>query len=266
MNIKEIKAALKKHIKWLSDNTKGERFGANLRSADLSGANLSGANLRSADLSGANLRSADLSGANLSGAYLNVAYLSGANLSGANLRSADLSGANLSGAYLNVAYLSGANLSGANLSGANLSGANLSGANLRSADLSGANLSGAYLNVAYLSGANLSGAILPNFSIVPEVGSFRAFKKVRCGLESTIIEIEIPAKSKRVSSLVGRKCRAEYIKVISKVDGVSSYDNKVVYKKNAIVRADKFDADIRIECTNGIHFFMTKKEAEEYCL
>ncbi len=36
------------------------------------------------------------------------------------------------------------------------------------------------------------------------------------------------------------------------------------YYKGAIVEADSFDDDIRLECTNGIHFFMTKEEAEEW--
>lgn len=31
-----------------------------------------------------------------------------------------------------------------------------------------------------------------------------------------------------------------------------------------IVRADKYNDDPRVECTGGIHFFLTRQEAEEY--
>jgi hypothetical protein len=205
---------------------------ANLRSADLSGA----------DLSGANLRSADLSGAYLSGAYLRSANLSGADLSGAYLRSADLSGA-----YLSGAYLSGANLSGAYLSGANLRSANLSGADLRS---------------AYLSGAKNADLAIAMTRILPE-GQLIGYKKCRNGV---IVKLQIPAKAKR-SHAFGRKCRAEYAKVLhiyGATEAVSTYDQTFVYHKGEIVRPDKWDDDWTNECSSGVHFFITREEAEAY--
>ena len=172
----------------------------------------------------------------------------------ADLRNADLSGASLRNA----------NLSDANLSGANLWSANLWSANLRNANLSGADLSGADLSGADLSGADLSGANLPHFQIVPSKGSFTAWKKTTKG----VIKIEIPTKAKRTSSLVGRKCRASFIKVIEGAGcgGVSPTQslNELTYNKGDIVYADKYDNDIRVECTHGIHFFMTKEEAEAW--
>ena len=175
-----------------------------------------------------------------------------ANLSGGNLHGADLSGANLCGANLRLADLSGANLSGANLRLANLHGADLSGA-----DLSGANLCG-----ANLCGANLHGAKLPHFQICPEEGDFIGWKKLRRGV---VVKLLIPAGAKRTSSLVGRKCRAEFV-VVLEGDGVSRYDGETKYTPNCYVYPDKYDDDVRIECTNGIHFFMTRKEADEYVL
>jgi hypothetical protein len=227
MDANTLKEVIEQHNLYLS--------GLGGKRADLSGADLSGA-----DLSGANLRSAYLSGANLSGANL---Y--GADLRSANLRSADLSGADLSGAYLSGAYLSGANLYGANLSGADLYGANLSGADLRS--------------------ANLSGADLPNFSIVPEEGDFIAYKKV----VGAVLKLLIPSDARRVSSLVGRKCRASCVKVLSVVEGEGTEfyglrESTFKYTVGETVTPDSFDDDIRVECTHGIHFFMTLKEAREY--
>ena len=80
----------------------------------------------------------------------------------------------------------------------------------------------------------------------------------------------IPSKAKRTSTLIGRKCRASEVKVVSAVKGSitspirSTHRGEAVYYEGAIVKADKWDGDIRIECTHGIHFFMTLKEAEEW--
>ena len=201
-------------------------------------------------------------------AILNGVDLSGANLSYVDLSRANLSYANLNGAVLNGAVLSHADLSRANLSGAVLSHADLSRANLSRADLSGADLRGADLSHAHLSHA-IKGAntILPHYRIAPEVGSFIAFKKLRNNVVATL---EIPAEAKRTSSLIGRKCRAEFAKVVAlSSDAVVGYakhqpPGTFSYRVGEIVRPDSFDDDVRLECTNGIHFFMTRREAEEY--
>jgi hypothetical protein len=222
----------------------------------------SGANLYRADLSGANLYRADLYGANLYGANLSGAKLSGADLSRANLYGADLSGANL--------YR--ADLSGANLSGADLSRAKLYGANLSGAKLSGADLYGADLSRADLSGAKLSGA--KNFTLdfyhCPEEGSFIAWKKCR----NHIVKLVIPNDAKRTSCVINRKCRAEYVKTIAlfnlsgnRVDQDTAYgihNENVEYKVGQITKADSFDSNIFVDCSHGIHFFITRKEAEEW--
>jgi hypothetical protein len=31
-----------------------------------------------------------------------------------------------------------------------------------------------------------------------------------------------------------------------------------------LIRPDKFDADPRVNCSHGIHFFITREEAEAY--
>jgi uncharacterized protein YjbI with pentapeptide repeats len=238
------------------------KLGLAVRWAIKSGANLSGAYLSGAYLSGANL-----SGANLSGAYLSGANLSGANLSGANLSGAYLSRANLSGAYLSGANLSGANLSGADLSGADLSRANLSRANLSGAYLSGANLSGANLSGANLSGADLSGATnaglaIAQTRILPE-GDLIGWKKCQ---SNVIVKLRIPSDAKR-SHAFGRKCRAEFadvLEVFGSEVGISKHDRKTEYRAGQRVNPDAFDEDWQDECSSGIHFFITRAEAEAY--
>ena len=132
-------------------------------------------------------------------------------------------------------------------------------ANLSCAYLSGAYLYGAYLSDADLSGAYLSCANLPHFQIVPSEGEFIGWKKTTAG----VIRVKIPADAQRTSSLIGRKCRAS--KVICLDDGgFSPNKGNLEYKKGETVVADKFNDDIRVECTHGIHFFMTEQEAKEW--
>ena len=193
------------------------------------------------------LEKATASGANLSGANLSGAYLSGANLSGAYLRNA-----NLSGAYLSDAYLSGANLSGAYLSDAYLSGANLSEANLSGAYLSGANLSGA-------KGADTAIAMT---RILPE-GTLIGWKKLRDGV---IAKLMIPEYAKR-SHAFGRKCRAEFAEVLElhgAAVGYSQYDSTFAYRVGDVVKPHEWSEDWQKECAGGIHFFITRLEAENY--
>jgi len=171
------------------------------------------------------------------------------------------------GDYLSGANLSRANLSRANLYGADLSGADLYGANLYGANLSGANLSGANLYGANLSRANLSGTknaelIIAQNRILPE-GSIIGWKKCVGGI---IVKLRIPEEAKR-SHALGRKCRAEYadvLEVFGSDHGVSTYDGKTKYEAGKRVYPDSFSDDWQRECASGIHFFITRIEAENY--
>jgi len=201
--------------------------------------------------------------ANLRSANLRSVDLCGTDLYGADLRSADLRNANLCNADLRNANLCSADLYGANLYGANLRNADLRGANLRSAYLRNANLYG-----ANLCGADLCGADLPHFQIIPEKGGFTAWKKVR----GAVLELYVPSSAKRTSSLIGRKVRVSHAKVIKDypTTGLSQKqygglrERSFVYSVGETVAACKFGDDIRVECTYGIHCFITRKEAEEY--
>jgi len=196
----------------------------------------------------------------------------GANLSGANLSRADLYGADLYGADLSGADLYGADLSRANLSGANLSRADLSGADLSRADLSGADLYGADLSRANLSGADLSGAdlygaknadlVIARTRILPE-GDLIGWKKCR---DAVLIKLRIPEAAKR-SHAFGRKCRAEYadvLEVIGGDKGISLHDGKTEYVAGRRVTPDGFDEKWQDECSAGIHFYITRAEAEAH--
>ena len=190
---------------------------------------------------------ANLDGANLWGAYLR----------GANLRGADLGGADLGGAYLGGAYLRGANLRGADLDGAYLSDANLGGANLRSADLRGADIRGADLSDA--NGAELA---IARTRILPE-GALIGWKKCR---EDVLVKLRVPEDAKR-SHAFGRKCRAEYadvLEVIGAEVGVSQHNGKTEYRAGERVTCNVWSDDWQQECAGGIHFYITREEAEAH--
>ena len=148
-----------------------------------------------------------------------------------------------------------ADLRGADLRGANLWDADLRRADLRRADLRDANLRGANLWDANLRDANLS-----PFANCPEEGDFVGWKKLD---NKTVAKLLIPAKAKRTSALSGRKCRAEFVKVIEG-EGYDRRTGSLHYSPGKIVRPDGYDDDIRVECTQGIHFFITKKEAKDW--
>ena len=130
-------------------------------------------------------------------------------------------------------------------------------ADLHEADLHEADLHEADLRGADLRGAKIEDAKFSPYQICPETGAFVAWKKIDTG----IIKLLIPARAKRTSSIVGRKCRAEYVKVLQG-SGVSERNGR--YEQGKIYRPDKYDGDPRIECSSGVHFFMTRTEAEKY--
>ena len=146
--------------------------------------------------------------------------------------------------------------------------ADLRGADLRNVDLRYTILSGAILRGAILRDADLRDADLRDFQICPEEGAFIGWKKLSHGL---VAKIEIPAEARRTSSIVGRKCRAAFVRTsalyhtgMDTCEWTGVYNPNTIYKIGCLTFPDKYNDDIRLECTNGIHFFMTKKEAEEY--
>ena len=173
-------------------------------------------------------------------------------------------------ADLNEANLYRANLSEADLSEADLSGANLNEANLYRDNLSGANLSGADLNEANLSGANYNENTSFFALQCPETGAFICYKKC---INNSIVEMLVSEDAKRSSSTT-RKCRASYIKKCitiwdangEEIDETYSIFNniKTTYAKNQPVYPNNFDENRWKECSTGIHFFITKREAELY--
>lgn len=146
-----------------------------------------------------------------------------------------------------------ANLSDSDLSRADLYGANLSRANLSGADLSGANLSRA-------KNATLA---IARTRIIPAEGEIIGWKKCNSGV---LVKVRIPSESKR-SHAFGRKCRAEFVDVLEVIgadEGLSSHDRTTRYVTGIRVSCDQWCEDWTKESAGGIHFFITREEAEAY--
>jgi len=174
-------------------------------------------------------------------------------------------GADLDGANLRYADLHGANLRGADLRRADLRYANLHGADLRGADLHGADLRGADLRYANLDGADLRGAKgLDVFTVAAPEGALIGWKKCRNGV---LVKLAIPADARRVNAIGSRKCRAEFADVLEVIGadfGKGIHDPEFFYAPGARVVPRSYDPDNRVECSGGIHFFITRGEAEAY--
>ncbi|MDI6029534.1 pentapeptide repeat-containing protein, partial [Corticibacterium sp. UT-5YL-CI-8] len=180
----------------------------------------------------------------------------------ANLYGADLRSANLRSANLRSANLRSANLYGADLRSANLRSANLRSANLRSANLYGADLRSANLRSANLKETKGSELAIAQTRILPE-GDLIGWKKCR---DDVIVKLRIPEAARR-SHAFGRKCRAEYadcIEVIGAEKGISSRDGNTEYVAGRRITPDAFDGNWQTECASGVHFFITRAEAEAY--
>lgn len=248
MNQTEFEEILEKHKLWVANKPGGVQ-------ADLACVDLRNVDLRGVDLSEANLNGAILANANLSNAKLGFASLRCANLYGAKLKDSDLQ----------YACLENANLAEANLVNANLTHTHLEDASLNYANLKGANLSDAFLENANLSHTKLQDAIgnLLEFRkgkilTEPMIG----YKKCMGGV---IVTLEIP-EGAIVFSINGYKCRTNKVKVIAVEGadvGISSF-NGMSYRVGDNIIVDDFDCQYNAERSTGIHFFVGRKNAENY--
>lgn len=102
-----------------------------------------------------------------------------------------------------------------------------------------------------------------------------AYKKIFIWADTynipVIAKLNIPAYAERIV-FKNSKCRASCAQVMDIIDefgrhyraGVSSYDFQFEYNVGHMVYADSFDDDPFNVCSNGIHFFLTEREAQNY--
>jgi len=98
--------------------------------------------------------------------------------------------------------------------------------------------------------------------IAPE-GDLIVWKKCRGEI---LVKLLIPRDAKR-SNATGRKCRADFADVLEIIGadvGISQHDADVVYRVGQRVTCHKWGENRWEEFAGGIHFFLTREEAEAY--
>ena len=261
---------------------------------DLHNAILRGANLFKSSFISCDLSLADLSYSNLSGCRLINADLSLANLDFSNLSDANLSDANLTNSDLSGCCLMNANFNFACLDHANLTNSNLTYTSIRHASLYCAKLSNAVIEYTNFTNSDIAEVSFDNAKgnnveyrrgkILSE--SIIGYKKCRAfdSKHDAIVTLEIP-KDAVVFSINGDKCRTNKAKVISinliedesveinraysfsSVSLIGRYYGRhyyLSYYKGDEINIKNFNCQYNVECSNGIHFFMTKEEAIKY--
>ena len=253
---RSLKSALEHGAKNFIDMSYMFLLKEKLNGAKLDRAKLSSSNLERADLIGATFNFADLCDANLGGAILEDASLISVNAKQVNLNSSNCQRANFEDAKLQ----------GAKFKGADLRHARMSYAQLENADLRGANTYGTNFDGAYLSGAFIDPLLAARLTIIQE-GDIIVWK--RC-TRDVVAKLLVPAKAKRSNS-TSRKCRAEYVttlELFGETDetntAYSIHDPFTKYIVGETTHCDGWNEDRWVECTGGIHFFLTRIEAESY--
>jgi hypothetical protein len=90
-------------------------------------------------------------------------------------------------------------------------------------------------------------------------GELIGYKQLASG---TICKLRIPADARR-SCATTRKFRAECA-VVLEGEGGSDHDPDFIYRVGETVSVSDFDTDRWNECSRGIHFFLSREEAEAW--
>lgn len=203
-----------------------------------------------------------LAGATILNSYilLNAKHL---NLEAITFYNTSLYNSDFSGANLSRAKLIGSDLFSANFTGADLSFADLSGSDLRGADFTNTKLYKTKFRDNCTNQrtkfGNMEGVDCP--MKCPQEGNFVGWKICR---DKVIVKLLITGKR---SSATSSKCRASSVKVLEVFGGefgVSLWDSTVEYHVGDFLVVPDYEEDRWVECAPGIHFFITRQEAENF--
>ncbi len=125
-------------------------------------------------------------------------------------------------------------------------------------------------NRANLAGASLYGAknvpalALARTEILPREGEIIGWKKCNSGV---LVKLRVPYEAKR-SNATGRKCRAEFVDVLEVIGAdvgvTNTHGPKTTYATGTRVSCHEWNTDRFVECGGGIHFYLTREEAEAH--
>lgn len=258
----EIDKMIDLHQKWLNNEEGGVR-------AIFSGLDLDGYDFRGVTLSQAIFHACGLNGANFRGADLQGVEFSHSACHGTNFRDA-----NLHKAIFNYTYLYGTIFINANLSDALFDGyVEGGGIDFRYANVTNIHLTRIHAPLCERVTMHTPGIenLVDVYPLAcPETGSFIAYKQLD---HHIIAKLLIPEDARR-SSAFGRKCRADKAQVLGLFNydgtpaavavGFSHHDPDFAYPIGETVSVPDFNPDRWEECSTGIHFFLTFREAVNY--
>ena len=82
---------------------------------------------------------------------------------------------------------------------------------------------------------------------------------------NVLVKLEIP-RGAIVFSINNKKCRTDKAKVLEIIGADRAYSNYKFfsYYVGDIIEVFNFNCEYNVECAEGIHFFKTREEAENY--
>lgn len=210
------------------------------------------------------IKDADLSGLRLNDSLLDYAFFTKCNLQEADFHRANLQGATFSNSNLSRVNFYRADLTGCSFENVDLTGAIFTYAILENIYFHNVKLdTHAILEHVYFHNVKLDPSFAAKLSICP-AGNIIVWKKLREG----VCKLLIPEDAAR-SNGISRHCRASHAIVLELPEGCqeghSFYDEHFIYRVgDTVYPRDPFNYDRWKKCASGIHFFVTREEAEEY--
>jgi hypothetical protein len=153
-----------------------------------------------------------------------------------------------------------------NFSGSDINKTSLNDSTFRECNFNKTNLENTSMKGCSFKNCTFLDTTFPDFQI-PQGQDLLGYKKVRYGTKGKIVTLLIPKQAKRTACLISRKCRAEYAIVLKGAGRPcrSSFNWNFIYKNGETVKPRyPYNPDPTQECTSGIHFFITREEAEDY--
>ena len=201
----------------------------------------------------------------------------------------DLTGMDLSNMDFTLCSFQNTTLCGVSFADSTVENALFDGCSLRGADFRNAcMITGSFrycdMRECNICGANLYGAVLEHADLAdivsddktqwfrlhcPEKGAFLGYKKC---VNDRMVQLLIPADARRTSATLP-SCRCDKAKVLTIKsfdyqenfdEAWSLVDENFVYRKGEWVEVKNFNEDRWQDSTTGIHFWLTRAEAQAY--
>ncbi len=230
---------------------------SNFRNSNFSNSDFSNSDFRYSDFSNSyfsnsDFRYSDFSNSYFSNSYFRYSDFSNSNFSNSYFRYSDFSNSYFSNSDFRYSDFSNSYFSNSYFRNSNFRYSNFRYSNFRNSDFRNSDFRNSdFRNSKF------------NYRILPEEGKIIGYKKAG----NEIIKLEIDCET-AVGGMIGRKCRCKKAKVLeitnNKKEIYSDYDNSFIYKVGEIVEVEDWNDKPYLECEKGIHFFITRQEAEDY--